>query len=80
MSLGCDVNRKDKNSNTPLHAAVASKNLKVVEAMMDKGGDPLVRNRDGVRAIDMAIDMGGEMKTYFEIKPEYSEIFINPLI
>lgn len=53
--LGADTNAPDKNGNTPLHyGAMTTNNVKVVETLVEKGADLQLRNKNGLRALEVA--------------------------
>jgi ankyrin repeat protein len=53
-----NVRRTCDNKVTPLHAAVARSNTKLVELLLDAGADPTVTNADGKSAMDLAVEEG----------------------
>ena len=57
-----NIHTKDKNQRTLLHhAAVVKNNVKLVEMLMESGLDIEAMDKDGIRAIDMAIGHGNEV-------------------
>jgi ankyrin repeat protein len=53
---GCPVNEKDGSGMTPLHHAAERPNLRVVQALIDCGADPQIRDSYGCTAADVAED------------------------
>jgi uncharacterized protein len=45
LSFGSDPNQRGLNDYTPLHMAVAAKNLHAVQILLDAGADPTLRTR-----------------------------------
>ena len=54
LSLGCDVNGQNARGMTALMFACASEEIEIVRLLLDHGADPLLCNKDGKRAIDLA--------------------------
>ena len=46
---------KDNQGNTPMHMAVASRNVNIVRILDTYNADARIKNIDGVSAIDIAI-------------------------
>jgi ankyrin repeat protein len=71
-----NINCKDvTNGNTPLHVAAMISNLELVQYLWAVGADPLIPNKDNLRPIDICIDVGGELREFFEAKNEYVDCF-----
>ena len=47
LKLGVDVNKRDKDNETPLHMAVRWDQFKLTEILLEHGADVLVENKDG---------------------------------
>ena len=47
IEKGADVSAKDKNGNTPLHAAAARDNPEIVSMLIGKGSDRNAVNSEG---------------------------------
>ena len=45
LSFGADVNQRGINDYTPLHMAVAERNLPAIRQLLDRGADPTLRTR-----------------------------------
>jgi uncharacterized protein len=45
LSFGADVNQRGLNDYTPLHMAVAERNLQAIRQLLDHGADPTLRTR-----------------------------------
>jgi hypothetical protein len=60
LSRGADPNQRGINDYTPLHMAVAERNLLAVQLLLDAGADPELRTRidECERPIDMAKSAG----------------------
>jgi ankyrin repeat protein len=56
ISQGADVNKIDKNSNTPLHLAVEDNCVKAVSKLLEKGAKLNERDKYGKTPLDLAID------------------------
>ena len=54
LSLGCGVNTQGSRGTTALMLACRMKRIKIVRLLLDHGADPLLRNEDGKRVIDLA--------------------------
>ncbi|KAL7299617.1 hypothetical protein TKK_0007380 [Trichogramma kaykai] len=50
------VNARDKFGNTPLHAAVHRKCLKMIEVLLRRGADPSLANKRGVTPLLLMVD------------------------
>lgn len=53
IDLGAPLNIQDKWGATPLHRAVASKNLKVAEMLLSAGANPLLKDNAGKMAVEL---------------------------
>ena len=69
------VNCLDSLKNTPLITAVFSKNIEIVEFLFTQGADPLKKNKDEINAVDAALEVGGNVREFFESRPEFMEYF-----
>jgi hypothetical protein len=60
LSFGADPNQRGINDSTPLHMAVAERNLVAVHTLLDAGADPELRTRidDCETPLEMAIAAG----------------------
>ena len=65
-------NAKDSSQNTPMHFAVAAKNLSMVRMLDDYGANATHKNVDGICAIDVSIteDMR-DIKLHFLAQQKY---------
>ena len=54
LELGADVNLQAGNGETLLHLAVQNRDERAVTAIVKAGGDPAVKNSDGMSPLDMA--------------------------
>ena len=54
LKAGADINTQDNDGNTPLHHAVSEQYMNMVNILMKKGADPLIRNRYGYSARELA--------------------------
>ena len=72
IGAGAHVNMKDSTGNTPMHMAVASKNLPIIRILDDNGADARIKNQDNFSAIDVAITEDlREAKLHFMSKAKY---------
>ena len=55
LNWSASPNVKDAEGNTPLHLAVARKDLRLVRLLDESRGDATVENVAGLTAIDMAL-------------------------
>lgn len=69
------VNCTDNLKNTPLHTAVFSNNQDIVEYLFRHGADPLKKNKDEINAVDASIDVGGNIREFFESRDEFADYF-----
>lgn len=61
-----------KRNNTPMHFAVASKNLSIVRLLDEYNGDATIKNLDDVCAIDIAISEDfRDIKLHFMAQQKY---------
>ena len=51
---GADINKKNKEGNTPLMIAAASYNYAIVGVLVNMGADYNIKNKEGKTAIDIA--------------------------
>ena len=65
INAGADLNRRNKDGNTPLHSAAFLCHTKIVQALVTKGADKGARNNSGGTALD------GVMMQWAEAKPIY---------
>ncbi|XP_071494843.1 fibronectin type 3 and ankyrin repeat domains 1 protein-like [Diadema setosum] len=67
LNAGANVNIKDRDHKTPLMIAALNGHQKLVQVMVEKGADPMVRTEHGMSAYEMAksFDRKSVMK-YFE--------------
>jgi len=56
LKYGAAPSQKDNLGNTPMHLAVANKNLSLVRLLDEYNGDGRLMNIDGVSAIDIALN------------------------
>ena len=47
IDLGCDVNAKDTDGNTPLHTSALLENESVFKTLLSKGADVDIEDNDG---------------------------------
>jgi len=74
LRFGADPNQRGINDYTPLHMAVAERNLLAIQILLEHGGDPELRTRidDRNTPLDMARTAGLEdIATILERKGEY---------
>ncbi len=55
ISLGVDVNARDRDDWTPLHFAARTNNYECVELLLDAGADANAPNREGVTPLHQAL-------------------------
>ncbi|KAI5360308.1 Putative ankyrin repeat-containing domain superfamily [Septoria linicola] len=60
VSAGADVSALDRSNNTPLHEAVKTKSLYMVELLRNRGVDGTAKNLYGETALSMAMEMKHE--------------------
>ena len=66
---------KDNLGNTPMHMAVAQRNVNIVRLLDTYNADARIPNMDGVSAIDIAISEDlRDIKLYFMSCTKYSTI------
>ena len=46
INYGVDINKKDKNGNTPLHLAVIKNSYKMVQKLLQKGAISNIKNQE----------------------------------
>ena len=62
------INKKDQNGNTPLHLAVKEKHPMVVSMLTwDKRVDLKALNKEGKRALDIAVNCSGRNPSLREV-------------
>jgi ankyrin repeat protein len=66
LRYGANVNSRDSMGNTALHFAVQNRNLRLVKALEELGGNATLKNEDELCAIDTTITEDyKEIKMYF---------------
>ncbi|MBA3957959.1 MAG: ankyrin repeat domain-containing protein [Parachlamydiaceae bacterium] len=55
IKAGADVNKKNRNGDTPLHFAVRSQQLKMVQTLLTAHAEPLTENEQGQTPLHIAI-------------------------
>jgi Ankyrin repeats (3 copies) len=58
LAMGADVNAKDKNDATPLHAAAWQGHRDIAELLIAKGADVNAKDKDGHTPLNNAIRKG----------------------
>lgn len=53
---GADVNKKDKENNTPLHIAVQNNSLELVKLLIEKGADVNATDKNGRTLLHIAVE------------------------
>lgn len=66
IARGFDVNALDKAGNTPLILALAFKEAKVIELLLDAGANPLTANKKGVSPLLAALLRGKDFTDVIE--------------
>ena len=68
-------NTKDNLGNTPMHMAVAQRNVNIVRILDTYNADARVPNMDGVSPIDIAVSEDiRDIKLFFMSQKKYSNI------
>ena len=49
-----DVNKKNKNGNTPLHLAIQIGNHDIIKLLLDNGASIIIKNKQGKTPYDFA--------------------------
>ena len=58
IDLGCDVNAKDVDGNTPMHTAAYTENFEAFKCLLDNGADPLIKDNEGLSVKELCLDEG----------------------
>lgn len=53
LDSGADINKKDEQGDTPLHAAVKDYNTAIISILLNYGADPQIKNFAGKTPLDM---------------------------
>lgn len=74
LEHGSSPNCRNRNGDTPMHAAIKSRLVRdpaaLVELLLAAGADPAIRNNDGRTALDEAsLQVGKVSETYFPARP-----------
>jgi len=74
LEHGSSPNCRNRNGDTPMHAAIKSRLVRdpaaLVELLLAAGADPEIRNNDGRTALDEALlQVGKHSETYFPARP-----------
>jgi lipopolysaccharide biosynthesis glycosyltransferase len=56
LNNGAKVNTQDNDGNTPLHRAIIDNRLSVANLLLARGANPLIKNKKGETAADLADD------------------------
>ena len=64
LSKNFNPNEKNKFGDTPLHYAMEIKNKKIIQLLIDDGGDLYLKNKRGISPCDMA---DKEIKAHFKL-------------
>lgn len=67
VQQGADINRQDRDGNTPLHLAIIhAGNKEGVKELLKAGADTTIRNKEGLLAADEANNKDYEIASLFE--------------
>jgi ankyrin repeat protein len=66
INAGADLNKRNKDGNTPLHAASFLCHTKIVQALVTKGADKGARNNDGGTALEGVLIPWKDAKPIYE--------------
>ena len=73
LKYSASPNAKDNTGNTPMHMAVAQRNVAMVRLLDTYNADARIPNMDGVSAIDIAITEDiKDVKLHFMSQTKYS--------
>jgi ankyrin repeat protein len=73
LNNGAAPNNRDREGNTPMHLAVATRNLQLVRLLEENFGNADIKNIDGVTAYDIAITENlQEIKLFFISQAKYA--------
>ncbi len=72
IEKGANLNTADATRNTPLHYAVTTKNLAVVNMLVQAGADQTLTNQKGLTALEIA-----KLKNYDDIVAEFAPVANN---
>ena len=60
LDLGAEIDTCDASQETPLHHAVSSDHVHVVNVLISRGAKCDAKNKNGCNALDLAIECGHE--------------------
>ena len=66
INAGADLNKRNKDGNTPLHSAAFLCHTKIVQALVTKGADKGARNNDGSTALEGVLIPWKDAKPIYE--------------
>ena len=74
LQNGAHVNHRDAEGNTPIHLAVAKRNINLVQLLEDYHCDATIKNIDNISALDVALTEDlPQIKAFYMGKRKYAE-------
>ena len=66
-----NINKKNKNGDTPLHLAVQRGDYDIIQLLLDNGADITIKNKKGISPYDLA---DKDMRLAFNLEDIYNNL------
>ena len=66
-----NINKKNKNGDTPLHLAIQKGDYDIIKLLLDNGANIKIKNKKGITPFDLA---DKEMRMVFNLEDMYNNL------